>query len=94
MLGLASSAAATGHVGRQSRSSTHSSIGAARFGALRGVRMSLPGSLRAAGVTGEQLGFSRRALRLRLVVATGLGAIHSPAHLRGKSNPNPNTGLT
>ena len=77
MLGLASSSAATDRAERESCTSMHSCIGAARYGALRGVRLSLHGSLRAEGVTGEQVGFSRGALRLRSTAAPRPRALHS-----------------
>jgi hypothetical protein len=77
MFGLASSSAATDRVGSESCTSMHSGVGAARHGVLRGVQLSSPGSLRAEGVTGEQLGFYCRALRHRSTAAPRPRAIHS-----------------
>jgi hypothetical protein len=76
MFGLASSSAAIDCAGHKSCTSMHSGVGAARYGALRGVRP-LHGPLRAEGVTGEQLGFSCGALRLRSTAAPRPRAIHS-----------------
>jgi hypothetical protein len=77
MLGLASSSAATDRAGHKSCTSMHSRVGVARYGALREVRLSLHGSLRAEGVTGEQPGFFRGALRRRSTAAPRPRAIHS-----------------
>ena len=74
---LASSCAATQRAGRKSCTSRHSGIGAARYVALREVWLSLPGSLRAEDVTGEQLGFCLGTLRQRSTAAPRLRAIHS-----------------
>ena len=88
---LASSCAATQRAGRKSCTSRHSSIGAARYGALPGVRLSLPGSLRAEDVTGEQPGFFRGALRLRSTAAPRPEQ-YTSVRVRGRINTN--TGLT
>ena len=74
---LASGCAATQRAGRKSCTSMHSGIGAARYVALREVWLSLHGSLRAEGVTGERLGFSRGVFRLRSTAVPRHRAIHS-----------------